>query len=114
MAVWGQARRGEARSGQAGLGKVWFIFLQKENQVKDWEEGSESYILEHKGEGVELLRFTNDDDANVRCVFVRMEHVGELVSNYFMFNVDVEGADAKAFALKMVREFRQAEEKKES
>ena len=74
------------------------------NELPDfpWKKKSDT-IWENEQENIEILIYTNDDDPDIKCVFMRyLDDKEGWLSNYFPYKVSVWQANPFDFAMQMV------------
>jgi len=79
--------------------------------MKEWMiDENKPYLWHHKTLPIEVMCYTNDQDPIIRCIWMRIEHDGEYVSNYFAYSDEAIEMDPLNYALKMFDDFKSAKE----
>lgn len=68
------------------------------------------YLWIHDISAIQVMIFNNDQEEDIKCIWVKMLHKGEFVSNYFVYSIDNEKIHPLDYALKMIKQFKESEE----
>jgi len=75
--------------------------------MTDWmTDEDKPYLWLHKEQPIEVICYTNDQDPSIKCIWVRMLHDGEYVSNYFSYSKEALDVEPLDFAMNMVEQFK--------
>lgn len=79
----------------------------KNENVDGWTQFEDKkHVLVHDDTAIQVMVFTNDFDEDIKCVWVKINHDNEFLSEYFVFSESKEEMSAFDFALKMVEKFK--------
>lgn len=74
--------------------------------MNDWyQDETKPYLWHHNEKEISLISYTNDHDPDIKCIWVRMLHDGEFVSNYFTYSQKSQEMLPMEMAMKLVEDF---------
>lgn len=79
----------------------------------DWTlDKKKKYLWIHNSLPIQVMVFENQDEVDIKCLWVKTTYKGNYVSNYFVYTLQNTKVHPLDYAIEMVGKFKDSEKKK--